>query len=92
LPRNPTVYRGCFFVRVITFIFMLVVGARSAVHLSKAPRHLASSQCLPGHKKRTILAHEGTLFIASVVGGANGATPFARVAMTLAILNFMARI
>jgi hypothetical protein len=47
-------------VRVITFIFMLVVGARSAVHLSKAPRHLASSQCLPGHKKRTILAHEGT--------------------------------
>jgi hypothetical protein len=51
LPKNPTVYRGYFFVRVITFIFMLVVGARSAVHLSKAPRHLASSQCLPGHKK-----------------------------------------
>ena len=33
LPKNPTVYRGYFFVRVITFIFMLVVVARSAIHL-----------------------------------------------------------
>jgi hypothetical protein len=33
LPKNPKVDRGYFFVRVITFIFMLVVVARSAIHL-----------------------------------------------------------
>lgn len=33
LPKNPKSYRGYLFVRVITFVFMLVVVVRSAIHL-----------------------------------------------------------
>ena len=33
LPKNPKVYAGYLVVRIITFVFMLVVVARSAVHL-----------------------------------------------------------
>jgi hypothetical protein len=33
LPKNPKVYAGYLAVRIITFVFMLVVVARSAVHL-----------------------------------------------------------
>ena len=33
LPKNPKVYAGYLVVRIITFVFMLVVVARSAIHL-----------------------------------------------------------
>ncbi|MFZ4078021.1 MAG: hypothetical protein ACOYKK_01085 [Microbacteriaceae bacterium] len=33
LPKNPKSYGGYLFVRVITFVFMLVVVVRSAIHL-----------------------------------------------------------
>ena len=33
LPKDPKVYAGYLAVRIITFVFMLVVVARSAVHL-----------------------------------------------------------
>jgi hypothetical protein len=33
LPKNPKVYAGYLVVRIIAFVFMLVVVARSAVHL-----------------------------------------------------------
>lgn len=33
LPTNPKVYAGYLVIRIITFVFMLVVVARSAVHL-----------------------------------------------------------
>lgn len=33
LPTNPKTYQGYLFVRVLTFVFMLVVVARSAIHL-----------------------------------------------------------
>lgn len=33
LPKNPKSYRGYLFVRVITFVFMLVVVVRGAIHL-----------------------------------------------------------
>ena len=33
IPKNPKVYAGYLVVRIITFVFMLVVVARSAVHL-----------------------------------------------------------
>jgi hypothetical protein len=33
LPKNPKVYAGYLVVRIIAFVFMLVVVARSAIHL-----------------------------------------------------------
>ncbi|MCX6495157.1 MAG: hypothetical protein NTY82_05225 [Actinobacteria bacterium] len=33
LPKNPKIYAGYLVVRIITFVFLLVVVARSAVHL-----------------------------------------------------------
>lgn len=36
LPKNPKVYAGYLVVRIITFVFMLVVVARSALHLFSA--------------------------------------------------------